>query len=156
MIYVFDTTSWQQLFGCYSRCRFPTLWKLFDELVALHRVTSIEQVMNEIERRDKKNGELEWARENPDVFPVLSHIDSLLLGEIYKEPRFRHVVSIDQRDAQAPADPYLIARANAIGGMVITQERERGNRVRIPSICRHFDIKCGSLDDFMERENWSF
>ena len=156
MIYVFDTSSWQQLFGCYGRCRFPTLWNMFDELVALRRVTSIEHILNEIERRDKKNGELEWAREHSDLFPVLSHNDSLFLSEIYNEPRFRHVVSIERRDAQAPADPYLIARAKTVEGMVITQERTRGNRVRIPSICKYFDIKCGTLDDLMAAEGWSF
>lgn len=129
---------------------------MFDELVALRRVTSIEHILNEIERRDKKNGELEWAREHSDLFPVLSHNDSLFLSEIYNEPRFRHVVSIERRDAQAPADPYLIARAKTVEGMVITQERTRGNRVRIPSICKYFDIKCGTLDDLMAAEGWSF
>lgn len=170
MIYVFDTTSWQQLFACYRRERFPTLWRLFDELVANGAIISVSQVLREIENRDKNNDEVEWAIAHENLFPDVNEQEIQLLREILHVPRFRHVVpdylvdsneyadtdKADEEKTNEPADPFLIARAMALDGMVITQERERGNRVRIPSICRHFDIKCGSLDDFMKRENWSF
>ncbi len=166
MTYVIDTSSWQQLFGCYRRERFPTLWHQFGELVSGGSITSIKHVLREIENRDKNNGELQWSNAHLELFPEVSEIESQFLREIYAVPRFSHVVPAEIRDddsdeeqdedPDADADPFLIARANAIDGMVITQERMRGNRVRIPSICRHFDIKCGTLDDLMERENWSF
>ncbi len=156
MRYVIDTSSFQQLFGCYKRARFPSLWNKFDELVDCGAITSIEHVMREIRDRGKSNGELEWAEAHTELFPRITENESLFLRRIFDEPRFRHVVPTDIRDTDAPADPYLIARAKTIDGMVITQERERGNRVRIPSICNHFDIKCGMLDDLMEIEDWSF
>ena len=156
MSYVIDTSSFQQLFGCYKHARFPSLWNKFDELVDHGAITSIRHVMREIGQRDKRNGELEWAQTRPDLFPSVTENESLFLREIYEIPRFRHIVSMDLRDTDADADPYLIARANSIGGMVITQERKRGNRVRIPTICDHFDIKCGTLDDLMCMENWEF
>ena len=156
MIYVIETSSWQQLFGCYRRERFPTLWEKFDETVASGAITSIQHVLREIERRDKKNGELEWARTRPELFPGLNENESRFLRDIFEVPRFRLVVPTDLRDTEVGADPYLIARAKAIGGMVITQERRRNSRVTIPSICQHFEILCGSLDDFMNRRNWSF
>ena len=156
MKYVIDTSSFQQLFGCYKRKRFPTLWNKFDELVDCGAITSIEHVMREIRNRDKRNGELQWAQNHSDLFPKLTGDESLFLHQIFEEPRFRHVVPLDIRDTEAAADPYLIARAKTIEGMVITQERERGNRVRIPTVCGHFDIDCGTLDDLMEKENWSF
>ena len=170
MTYVIDTSSWQQFFGCYGRERFPTLWKLFGGLVAGGKITSIRHVLREIENRDKNNGELDWANLHPELFPKVSERESQFLREIYAVPRFGHVVPTviradyadedqdeDQdEDSDADADPFLIARANAIDGMVITQERQRGNRVSIPSICLHFDIKCGTLDDLMVAEGWSF
>ncbi len=156
MKYVFDTSSIQQLFGCYKRARFPSLWKKFDELVASGAITSIRHVMRGISHRDKGNGELEWAKAHSDLFPSFAENESLFLREIFEVPRFRHVIPTNLRDTEAAADPYLIARANAIDGMIITQERERGNRVRIPSICNHFDINCGTLDDLMALEGWSF
>ena len=161
-----DTSSWQQLFGCYKRVRFPTLWQLFDELVASGAIISVSHVLREIENRDKKNDELEWAKAHTNLFPDVNEEEFQFLREIFQVPRFRHVVPTEIRDddvdknqdedSNTDADPFLIARANAIDGMVITQERERGNRVRIPSICNYFDIKCGTLDDLMAMENWSF
>ena len=156
MKYVVDTSSIQQLFGCYKRVRFPSLWTSFDEMVARGAITSIRHVMREISQRDKGNGELEWAKANSKLFPSFAENESLFLREIFEMPRFRHVIPTNLRDTEAAADPYLIARANTVEGMVITQERERGNRVRIPTICRQFDIKCGTLDDLMAAEGWSF
>lgn len=166
MIYVIDTSSWQQLFGCYGRARFPTLWNQFGELVSGGAITSIRQVLREIENRDKKNGELQWANTHLELFPKVSERESQFLREIYSVPRFSHVVPTEIRDedidedldedSDADADPFLIARAKILDGMVITQERERGNRIRIPSICNHFDIACGTIDDLMALENWSF
>lgn len=162
MTYVLDTSSWQQLFGCYGHERFPTLWNLFGELVSGGEITSIRHVLREIENRNKNNGELQWASSHLALFPPLSEKESQFLREIFAVPRFRHVIPTEIRDddadedSDADADPFLIARAKAIDGIVITQERERGNRVRIPSICNHFDIKCGTLDDLMAMEDWSF
>ncbi len=166
MRYVIDTSSWQQLFGCYGQERFPTLWIQFGELVAGGAITSIKHVLREIENRDKNNGELEWANAHLDLFHAVSEKESQFLRELYAVPRFRHVVPTEVRDDDtdeeqdedwdSDADPFLIARAKNIDGMVITQERERGNRVRIPTICSYFDIKCGTFDDLMAAEGWSF
>ena len=156
MTYVLDTSSWQQLFGCYNRARFPSLWKEFEGLVARLTVSSVEQVFNEIERRDKNNGELEWSIDRRYLFPKPTNEDSQFLTEIYRVPRFRHVIPVDLRDPHAAADPFLIARAKSIGGMVVTQERVRGSRVTIPSICSHFRVPCGTLDDLMDSEGWIF
>ncbi len=54
------------------------------------------------------------------------------------------------------ADPFVIARAQIVGGAVVTMEGEPLNGVRIPNICRHFGIECISLEGFMEREGWQF
>ena len=166
MIYVIDTSSWQQLFGCYSQERFPTLWIQFGDLVSGGAITSIHQVFSEIKNRDKNNGELEWANAHLELFPRVSETESQFLREIYAVPRFSHVIPTEIRDddvaedqdedSDADADAFLIARAKILDGMVITQERQRGNRVTIPTICDHFDIKCGFLDDLMRMENWEF
>lgn len=176
MIYVIDTSSWQQLFGCYRRVRFPTLWQLFDELVSRGAIISVSQVLREIENRDKKNEELEWAKVHADLFPDVKEQEIRFFRELFQVPRFRHVVpdylqdtdydedahefsdlvNEEEETTDESADPFLIARARTLNGMVITQERQRGNRVRIPSICSHFDIKCGTLDDLMAVEGWSF
>ena len=86
------------------------------------------------------------------LFPIIFEKPTMM-RTIYK---FEDVVKEETDETDETADPFLIARARNVDGMVITQERERGNRVRIPRICNHFDIECGTLDDLMENEGWSF
>jgi hypothetical protein len=30
------------------------------------------------------------------------------------------------------------------------------NAAKIPNICQHFNVKCLSLEQFMEKEGWTF
>ncbi len=54
------------------------------------------------------------------------------------------------------ADPFVIAKANAIGGCVVTQEKFRKNAAKIPNICKHFEIRFTNLEGFMEKVDWIF
>jgi len=38
----------------------------------------------------------------------------------------------------------------------VTTEKFKANGTKIPNICKHFDIECLSLEEFMEREEWEF
>ena len=119
---------------------------------------------------------LNWATAHRNLFPDVNEQEFQFLREIFQVPRFRHLVpdyvldsdydedthefaeadKFEEEKTDESADPFLIARAKILDGMVISQERKRGNRVRIPTICGHFSIECGTLDDMMEKENWSF
>lgn len=156
MKYVVDTSSWQQLFGCYNRSRFPSLWAKFDDLVHRGDITSTGQVLYEIRSRNKGNGEPEWANSHRELFPAQSEAEFSFVLRILAVPQFSHVVPGSIRAPNAPADAFLIARSLELGGILVTQERLRGSRVTIPYICRHFDISCTSLNGLMEIENWQF
>ena len=54
------------------------------------------------------------------------------------------------------ADAFVVARAYAIGGVVVTAEHLKPNAVKVPNICKHFGIQCVDLEGFMEMEGWSF
>ncbi|RZI70387.1 MAG: DUF4411 family protein, partial [Pseudomonas sp.] len=54
------------------------------------------------------------------------------------------------------ADAFIVARAFAIGGSVVTAERFKPNAVKLPNICDHFKIPCLDLERFMEEEGWEF
>ena len=54
------------------------------------------------------------------------------------------------------ADAFVVARAYAIGGTVVTAERLKPNAVKVPNICAHFKVPCLDLEGFMEREGWEF
>lgn len=54
------------------------------------------------------------------------------------------------------ADAFIVARAHAIGGTVVTMERLKPNAVKLPNICQHFKTPYLDLEGFMESEGWEF
>jgi hypothetical protein len=54
------------------------------------------------------------------------------------------------------ADPFVLAKAQAIGGCVITTEKYKKNAAQIPNVCEHFNIPCMDLEWFMKEEDWTF
>ena len=74
------------------------------------------------------------------------------MGQIFAVPHFLQI--IEQRKllkGGLNADPFIIARAKAIGGTVVTLEGEPPKGAKIPNICRHFGIPFLSLEGFMEQ-----
>lgn len=156
MIYVFDTSAFSQLFESYYRNTFRTLWMNFDELIEDARITSTREVSREI-----ADGRVEslrsWAKDNKHLFPAPVAEEGRFVAEIFRVQHFLQV--IEQKKLMKGgknADPFIIARAAAIQGTVVTMEREPRNGARIPNICRHFAIPCVNLEGFMDLENWQF
>jgi hypothetical protein len=54
------------------------------------------------------------------------------------------------------ADPFVIAKAATDGKTVVTMELLKANAAKIPNICKHFQIPCMTLEQFMEAEGWEF
>ena len=55
------------------------------------------------------------------------------------------------------ADPFVIAKAGKLKeGCVVSTEIFKPHAAKIPNVCDHFDIDHMDLEEFMERENWTF
>jgi hypothetical protein len=156
LIYIFDTNAFSQLFDSFYRNRFPTLWEQFDGLVDDGRVTSTREVGREI--ADCRVVVLrEWADAERGLFPSPSAAEAAFVARIFAVPHFQQI--IEQRKllkGGKNADPFIVARAQALEGTVVTMEGEPPNGAKIPNICRHFRIPCLSLEGFMEAEDWVF
>lgn len=156
MSYVFDTNAFSQLFHSYYRSRFPTLWDHFDELIASGEITSTREVAREIEG-DRVVALREWAAGQRKLFPTPNVTEAGFVGQIFAVPHFLQIIERKKLlKGGLNADPFIIARARAIGGTVVTLEGEPPNGAKIPNICRHFGISCVSLEGFMEQEDWTF
>lgn len=156
MSYVFDTNAFSQLFHSYYRNRFPTLWDQFDTLIEDGEITSTREVAREIEG-DRVVALREWAVHQRDLFPAPDATEARFVGQIFAVQHFQQL--IEQKKllkGGRNADPFIVARAHAIEGIVVTLEGEPRNGAKIPNICRHFGIRCLSLEGFMEAENWTF
>ncbi len=158
-IYVFDTSSFSQLFGSYYRSVFPTLWALFDEMVAAGRLVSVREVRNEIERNLGTRLETltEWCALHQELFTTPSPQEQSHVASIFHNSHFLQLVTQKALLKGTPvADPFVIAKAWEIGGCVVTEEADRPNAARIPNVCAHFGVDYTNLEGFMEREGWQF
>jgi hypothetical protein len=155
-MYVFDTSPLSALFKNYYPKRFPTLWANFDALVAAGNLVSTREVAHEI-----ADGPVEslrnWADGHQALFPAPGAAEGAFVAQIYSVGHFQQ--NIEQQKllkGGRNADPFVVARAFAEQGTVVTMELLKPNSAKIPNICAHFNIPCMTLEEFMEAEGWQF
>lgn len=99
----------------------------------------------------------DWAKANVTLFATPDATEAAFVAEIYSVTHFQ--ANIEKQKlikGGRNADAFIVARAFAIGGAVVTMERLKPNAVKIPNVCKHFSIPCLDLEDFMENESWVF
>lgn len=155
-MYVLDTNVISSLHKNYYRKRFVSLWKEFDQLVAEGQITSTREVLHEL-GDGSPGADLEWAKANPKLFATPDAKEGAFVAKIYAFTHFQ--TNIEKQKLYKGgrnADAFIVARASAIGGTVVTLERLKPNAVRVPNICAHFKIPYLDLEGFMEKEGWEF
>lgn len=128
----------------------------FHILVSSGEIISVKEVYNEI---DSKNDALtQWAKAQKEVFFSPSTAEELrFVSEIFKIQHFQAMIRKKERLSGKPvADPFVIARAKIMRCSVVTSEHFKDNAAGIPNVCKHFSISCINLEEFMQKEGWSF
>jgi hypothetical protein len=156
MSYVFDNSPLSVLFKNFYRNTFRTLWENFDALVADGRIVSTREALREIEDGAPENL-LAWAKDHTELFAIPTPAEARFVAGIYTVTHFQQ--NIEQQKLLKGgnnADPFVIAKAAIEDRAVVTMEEFKPNAAKIPNICRHFNVKCLSLQRFMEEEGWAF
>lgn len=122
----------------------PGFWDWMDHIVNDGDLMSIVMVRDEL---IKGNDELaEWIEDRKDEFWFLS------VDDVETQKNFKRVVAEVEAGAYRPAakaeflsgaDPWLVAKAAAIGATIVTHEvADLGARKRVPlpNICDAFDV----------------
>lgn len=155
MVYVIDTSVVSALHRNYYKGTFKTLWNLFDEIVEEGRITSTREVFRELD--DGGGSAFVWAKGHKDIFAMPDAKEGGFVAKIFSVPHFQQNIEKQKLlKGGNIADPFLIARAHAVGGTVLTMEQLKPNSAKIPNICEHFRIRCVDLEGFMKREKWEF
>ncbi len=156
-MYVFDNSSLRVICESYYPARFPSLWEKFDKLVSEGRVTSVREVYKEIERWNPSRRLVQWAADHKNLFPTSSPEELRFVNQIFSIKHFQGLIERKNILEGAPAaDPFVIARAKVIRGIVVTQEQLKEHAAKIPNVCAYFGIDYTDLEGFMEREKWEF
>jgi predicted nucleic acid-binding protein len=155
-MYVLDTNVISALHKNYFRSRFVSLWKQFDELVADGKITSTREAYHEL-HDGVPGADTQWAKANAKLFATPDVNEAAFVSKIYSVSHFQ--ANIEKQKlirGGRNADAFIVARAYAIGGTIVTMEKLKPNAVKIPNICDHFKIPFLDLEGFMVSEGWVF
>lgn len=155
-MYVFDNSPLSTLFRNYYPSRFPSLWKRFDILIKDGAIVSTREVLREI-----NDGPIEalrvWAKDNHELFPSPTAVEGEYVTKIFAVGHLQQNIEMQKLlRGGKNADPFVVAKGAVEKRAVVTMEKFKPNAARIPNICQHFVVPCLTLEEFMEKEGWSF
>lgn len=157
MNYVLDMNTIKIMVMHYYRDTFASLWNEIDQLIVNERIISVREVKKEIESFHKKDKLSAWADENKEIFLNPTEPELKFIQEIFQVQHFQSLLKKKNILMGKPvADPFVIAKAKHINGIVVTQEEYKKNASKIPNVCEHFGITCINLEQLMTREQWKF
>ena len=158
--YVIDTSSLVKLNRENPIDVYPSVWKKIEELIKQNKLVSPKEVHNEINLNDDHLAN--WAKSQKNLFvkPTKKQIE--IVQKILED----YPSSIDA-ERKFDADPWVIALAkelienpqktiSEIKVIVVTEEKIRGNKVKIPLICKNLAIPSIDLISAFREEDWKF
>lgn len=159
--YVMDTSSLIDLKEKNPMDIYETVWKKLESLIDHGFLISPEEVKREVLIWDDELGK--WAGKNERMFKPLNGSQIRKVFEIQSD--FPSLVDLDKETPEA--DPFVVALAlvkdpqptiETVGTerVVVSEEKRRGNRVRIPMVCQRYGLKCLSIFDVFRTEGWKF
>jgi len=158
-IYCLDSSSLIDLKKNIPSDVFPSLWTRLDKLVDAGRIISHIEVYKEV--ADGNDSLAQWTKRHKSIFQRIDAQQIDLVREIEcKFPALAH-----PNKERANADPFLIALAIIKNQertlfpahyLLVTEERIKGNQIRIPVVCKHYGIECIRHIDMLRREGWKF
>ncbi|MDP5030215.1 DUF4411 family protein [Paraglaciecola sp.] len=122
----------------------PAFWEWLDKQFEQGQVMSVDNVY--IELTDSNDELSSWAKNKKYHFLPVSDIPT---QDMFTEIA-NHVVSLinksqaDIANFLSKADPWIIAKAAAIGATVVTHEAlvpDNSQKVKIPNICEQFGVE---------------
>ena len=153
MIYILDTNIFRKILehlpkkGDY----FEHIWQSFEDGIRKGIYQSVDECFNELDAHyDDKNENMEWLKKNKNMFLAPTDDESRILRELFEKPKMRE--SIHTRNIlnnRPAADPYIVAKAKSIGGIVVTAETYKAHSAQLPNLCEELGVACISYDDFM-------
>lgn len=139
---------------------FPGIWDWLDKEQALGHHASVEPIYDELERGRDELADWVKDRDNPGWFLPVSDVPTqttfVRIAEWVVAGPFKDQ---GKEEFLSGADPWLIAKALTMGGMVVTHERfeaESRRRIPIPNVCRAFGVQTINTFELIQRSGVKF
>ena len=158
--YIIDTSSLIHLNRYNPIDVYPTVWNRMSNLRREGLLHSVFEVYNEIHRKD--DALRLWTIENRRMFVKETEIQMYHVSEI-----LRNYSALINTEGTFQADPWIIAMALEMRSsnqqklfaekiIIITEEKLKGQKVRIPLVCNNYDLDYLSVFDLFRQEGWQF
>jgi hypothetical protein len=151
--YVIDANSLIQAWRSYPENHFSDLWERLEHLMTTDRLNSPELVGDELDAGD--DALKKWVKQRNGFFKAIDEEQQQLLSaatrafpSLGKSPGRKNL-----------ADPWVVVLAQQLSATVITEEKGKGygpGSVKIPDVCKHFNLLHGRFTGLFAAENWSF
>ncbi|HHD16177.1 MAG TPA: DUF4411 family protein [Euryarchaeota archaeon] len=160
IVYIIDSSSLIDLNKRNPMDVYPGVWRKMEGLIIKHRLFAPKEVLNEIMEYDDVLAE--WGKNNKNMFVEPTEDQIEIVREILE--KFPSIIKINKRNC---ADPWVIALAIEmnrstqqtlieIRRIVVTEEKLRGNKVRIPFVCSYFTVEVIDIIGMFRTEGWKF
>lgn len=158
--YIIDTSSLIELNKHNPMDIYQTPWEKIEGLIKKKRLFAPREVLEEIKRFDDTLAT--WSKKHTDMFKEVTDEQIAIVREILKK-----YPSLIKKDKKFAADPWVIALAIEmirspqttlveIKRIVVTEEKLRGDRVRIPYVCQYYTVEAIDILDMFRMEGWKF
>lgn len=154
MIYILDTNIIRKIFfhlpkkGKY----FESVWESLESGIEAGIYISVDECFNELERQfSKDENAFKWIAERKKMFVTPGDEESIIMGQIFSNPKFRESVHIKNILENRPsADAYIVAKGKFLAATVVTAEDYKPNSAQLPNLCQAMGVAYIGYDDFME------
>ncbi len=158
--YIIDTSSLIELNKHNPMDIYPGVWKNMRGMVQSKRLIAPKEVLNEITQADDLLSE--WAKDHSQMFVEPTETQILIVKEILE--KYPSLIKLDRK---YDADPWVIALAIEmnrskqstlveIKRIVVTEEKIRGKKIRIPYVCQEYTVEVIDILDMFRKEGWTF
>jgi len=158
--YIIDSSSLMELNRHNPIDVFPTVWQRIESLINKGLLIAPKEVLYEIIDGDDQL--TRWAKNQSGLFkdPTPKQIE--ILKDILKQ-----YPSMVKEDRKHDADSWVIALAiemasssqktlTPIKRIVVTEEKLRGDKIKIPLVCQKYNIESIDILDMFRIEGWKF
>ena len=158
--YIMDTSSLVELNRHNPIDVFPSVWNNLESLSKKGLLVAPAEVLSEVKERDDELAS--WAKRNNSIFKPPTKKQIEILKDILK-----NYPALVKEDRKYDADAWVVALAVEmkashqqtiieIRRIVVTEEKLRGEKVRIPLVCQKYEIESIGIIEMFRIEGWKF
>lgn len=154
MLYSLDTSAlldgWVRY---YPPATFGTLWQNIEGLIANGDLRAVDEVFQELSKQGD-DAVVQWCKSQDDFLINLDESIQLKVAEILTT----HPNLVDSGKGRSGADPFVIALAENHACAVVTAEvaTNKSSKPRIPDVCKDRHVRCITLLQMIQEQNWRF